>query len=328
MTSKQQHTDRIPFESLDDNQPVSAWHLPDMQVEGKRVFKSAKKEKEQQKDKQSDEIVEDYDGPVTQKPPTVEDVLKMAEEAKKEAYEEGYREGLNKGMEDGMAKGLQDGKTQAYNETKQQLSEEIARLSTIGDALFDPMEGQQQQLERVMLDMVVNFTKELLQKQIHGSIQSLVDIIHQALSALPVGSKNISVFLNEEDAILVQGHVPKQQRNWIIKVDKQITTGGCRVETLESLVDYTVENRLDAFLQQVRERGDVPDESVAPLDDTLLDQPAEEEGELAEGLAEALVEDPSQKAEKKAEKKLAENMSEPSEPLDTETAAKKPDNSQ
>lgn len=281
MTTKQQNNDRIPFESLDDSQPVTAWHLPDMQVEGKRVFKSAKKEKEQNKSKQADEIVEDYDGPVTPKPPTVEDVLKMADEAKKEAYEEGYREGLNKGMADGMAKGQQDGKTQAYNETKQQLSEEIARLTTISDALFEPMEQQQQQFELVMLDMVVNFTKELLQKQIHGSTQFLVDVIHQALSALPVGSKNISVFLNEEDAILVQGHVPKQQRNWIIKVDKHITTGGCRVETLESLVDYTVESRLNSFLEQVRERGDVPAENVAPPDASLFEQaPAESEEDV------------------------------------------------
>lgn len=236
-----------------------------MQIEGKRLVRTTKKDKNKKPNDGQSELIEDYKGPVNPKPPTVEEVLKMGEEAKQEGYEQGYSEGLNKGMQEGQARGAQEGQKKAYNETKQELEDQNTRLKNICDSLFDPMQGQEQHIEAVIVDMAVQFAKQILDAEIQASPQYLFDIIHKALSALPVGAKNISVFLNEQDAILAQGQIPKQQRNWIIKVDNALQSGGCRVETLESLVDYTVETRLKQFLQQVQEKGDVGENQVEPI---------------------------------------------------------------
>ncbi|VUD56415.1 Flagellar assembly protein FliH [Thalassocella blandensis] len=265
MTTKNKQSDRIPFESLTEDQPVVSWSLPEMHIEGKRVVRSAKKDKQSQSKNNANELVEDYKGPVKPKPLTVDEIMKMAEEAKKEGYEQGYNEGLNKGLQDGQAKGLQDGKHQAYTENKQQLEDEIARLNQIGDALFQPMQEQDAQLEEIIVDMAMQFASELINSEIKQTPQHLFNVINQALAALPVGAKNIAVYLNEQDAILVQGNIPKQQRSWIIKVDNTIKTGGCRVETLETLIDYTVEKRLQDFLAQVKERGEVSEQDVPPV---------------------------------------------------------------
>lgn len=265
MNQKKTQTDRIPFESLTDDQPVVSWSLPEMHIEGKRVVRSAKKDKSEQTKSKSNEIIEDYKSPVKPKPPTVEEIMKMAEEAKQEGYEQGYGEGLNKGMQDGNAKGLQDGKHQAYTENKQKLEDEIARLTRIGDALFEPMQEQDAHLENIIVDMAMQFACELLNTEIQQTPQYLFNVINQALAALPVGAKNIAVYLNEQDAILVQGNIPKQQRSWIIKVDNTLQTGGCRIETLETLIDYTVEKRLKEFLAQVKERGEVDEKVVPPV---------------------------------------------------------------
>lgn len=279
MTDKKKLANRIPFESLEKESAVSAWALPSMDKKSRLVYSAKREQQTKKNDPNTHESVEDYKAPLKPKPLTADQLQKLAAEAKQEGYDSGYAEGLQTGLSDGTARGLQEGEKKAYTETRKQLQDETARLALICENLFNPMDAQGQDLENIIIEMALQFTKELIAKEINETPQHLVSIVKQALVALPAGAKNISVFCNEKDAALVQKYCPKDNRNWIIKVDDTVARGGCRVETLESLVDYTIEQRMTAFLQQIQEKGEI--------DPASMQAPADYVGEASARLAES-----------------------------------------
>ncbi|MFT5084747.1 MAG: flagellar assembly protein FliH [Lentisphaeria bacterium] len=256
---------RIPFETLDGDKSVVTWALPNMENKG-RVFRSARKEQKHKVENDSSIVIEDYTGKVKPKPLTVEQLTQMAKEAKQEGYQHGYEEGVTRGTNEGHAKGLKTGHDKAYLETKKGLNDEIMRLSKISAALMVPVQEQTTHLENIIVDIAMNFSKEIIAHEIHYSPQALYGVIKRALVALPAGAKNISVHLCESDATLVNDTVLKEHRNWDIKIDSMLSAGGCRVETLESLVDYTLESRLSNYLNRVRENGDIDEKSVSEVE--------------------------------------------------------------
>lgn len=288
MSDKPKQVNRIPYESLAEGDAVSSWTLPSVDKKSRLVM-SAKREQEKNKGKQGTEVVEDYKGTVKPKPLTADDLKKLTEEAKKEGFEQGYQEGLEKGTREGTVAGEKAGHAKAYSESKQKLNDEIQRLGHVASNLLIPMQEQEEALENIIVDMAINFTKELLQQEITQQPTLLLRVIKNALSALPAGSKNITVYVNETDSQLIDAHLPQAQRDWSIQVDNSVTTGGCRVETHESLVDYTCEHRLQTFLTQVQDHGDVSEDAVEPVEafERSVDTPATTPAATQESLTDA-----------------------------------------
>jgi flagellar assembly protein FliH len=67
---------------------------------------------------------------------------------------------------------------------------------------------------------------------------------------LPVGSKNIRISLNPDDLAAVETYAAEQQLEWKFFGDVSLQPGGCRIDTQESRVDYSVSTRLQTLLEQ------------------------------------------------------------------------------
>ena len=266
---------RIPFESLTDN-VVSGWALPTMNGRG-RILKSAEIEKKQAQSRKN-EKVEDVSAAQKPKPMTAEQLQNLSEEARKEGYAEGYAEGLKKGTDQGLVKGTQQGQEKAYRETKADVLETQNRLRSIAQHLFEPMQQQSEQLENTLVDMAINLAKHLINQEITQSPAVLYHVVHRAVSALPVGEKNITVMLNDADADLIENLLTAKKSSWIIERDDTITRGGCMVKTENSLIDYEIENRLKQYFDDVNY---LDDEGVENLPE-IADRKAEYADELAD----------------------------------------------
>lgn len=280
MSDSDKSMNRIPFESVEAEGAVSSWQIPTVQTKKSRLLFSAKKDKQKQKSPgESSEVVEDYQGAVKPKALTAEDLVKMAEEAKKEGFEQGYQEGLAKGTQEGQAKGLRQGEQKAYKDTHTRIINEANKLNEIASNLLQPMQEQENAMEHIIVDMAVHFALGLLQDEITQAPNKLLSLVRRAITSLPAGSKNISVAMSAADARILESYIPLTQRNWTIEIDNGLTSGGFRVETHESLVDYTVESRLKAFIETVREQGEVGEDKVAPVMEISEDQTDETQTE-------------------------------------------------
>ena len=272
------------------NTSAQAWSLPVM-ADNERVIKAIKEKPRRGERSVSGsghkpgegEIVEDYDGATQGVAITAEQLKEITDEAHKEGYGDGYKEGLEKGTADGVKKGTVQGKDQAYNETKKKLDDEAQRLSSIASVLADPMTDQNNKIENVVLDMVLNLTRELLQSEIQQSPDKLYHVIKRVINELPVGSKNISVLLNKQDADLIEQYIPENQRDWSVAIDDSLASGGCIVETRESFVNYSVEKRIDNFLHEVQALEEAGSDHLTKLsEESIPDYASEIESKAAQ----------------------------------------------
>lgn len=269
-----------PFEIIRQTEGVTSWAPPSMNVKGK-VVQSAIKERKRPKN----ESIEDLPPAKRPAPLTADALQKMAAEAKEEGFAEGRAEGLANGHTEGYNKGIDEGSKKAYQETLSQLESERARLKAIADELFTPMKGQQVELETIIVDMVVNLTKKLVQAELNTDPTLLFNLVNRAVNELPVGAKNIRVELNKEDAELMAGLAEDRGgvEKWPIELNPSLASGGCRVISDESLIDFDLTNRLNKFFEEAGEQSedwDADNNSDSDLryqEEPLIERPAPKE---------------------------------------------------
>lgn len=256
---------RIPFEEIET---AKVWTLPSLSNGKTKVVPSVKKQnaREETAKKAGQEIIEEISQPAL-KPLTAEQLQQITEQAEKEGREHGYQEGLQKGLAEGEKKGLLKGEQKAYGETKAALEDQTRRFQQIADALLQPLVTQSTKLENIILDMAVNIARHLLSRELTEDPSSLFHLVERAVNVLPAGAKNIRIYLNPDDVELAHEAFANMGRNWTFFSDAKMARGGCRVETDQSLVDYSVEQRLKQMLEQVNLLGELAEEEETPIAD-------------------------------------------------------------
>jgi len=126
-----------------------------------------------------------------------------------EAREEGLKQGLEEGRTNGFAEGFEKG-----------LAEGRA-------------EGQREQ--KIVLD------------QLKGMLEQ---VITNALALLPSHARDVVVHVHPEDATLIRELLTDatDDADWSIAEDPLLTRGGCRIESLNSSIDASLESRLAGLM--------------------------------------------------------------------------------
>lgn len=253
---------RTSDQNRKENESVSTWPLPSLTRKTRVVYSATRENAEKQK-----ESVEKVSR--TQRPGqlTAQDINRISKEAEEEGYKIGYEEGYSKGEVQGEQKGLKSGEERAYRETKEKLESQSKVLQSIAERLFEPMSEQDDVLEDIILQLALHFSQQILQVEIENHPAKLKSLVSKVIKAVPAGSKNITIFLNPRDAELLQELLQLKEQHWPIEVDEMLSSGGCRVETRESIVDYSVEKRWQYFLEHV----DTPLEANEITDNQIED---------------------------------------------------------
>jgi flagellar assembly protein FliH len=245
MTSKSM-PGRIASESLGE---VTSWMLPPVDDSG-RVLSSAEKEARVRREKllqQGKEKIETVDIPAQQKTGlTAQEMQDIFDTAEKDGFAQGHIEGFEKGKTDGYEAGRQQG----LMEMRAQLTLEQQRFQAIANALLNPLTAQDKDVENMLLDVICSLTQSVIQRELVTDSSHILELVKTAVDALPIGSKNIRVSLNPEDLAAVEIYATEQQLDWKFFGDNQLQPGGCKIETPESRVDFSVSQRLQAVLEQ------------------------------------------------------------------------------
>lgn len=234
---------------------IDAWPLPQLRQNGKVII-SAQREREEK----SKEAIETLSAAQRPRNLTAEDIKKISREAEEEGYKCGYEAGYAKGEIQGEKAGVVKGEKKAYAEKSAQLDSLRDNLRAIAEKLFEPMDRQEQEVESFLVDLAFQFGQQIVQAEISQAPDKFQKLIARALESIPAGSKNILVYLNPEDAEILTDVLGEKPGTWSIQVDASLASGGCRVETKESLVDYSLEKRWLNFLDAIEEAD--KDESV------------------------------------------------------------------
>lgn len=244
----QKPTGRIAAETIEAIQP---WILPPVNDNG-RVLSTAEKEAKERKEallkksKESIQTIEMPDQTAPIKGMTAEELEKIFADAEQDGFAKGHAEGFEKGR----AEGYEAGRQQGAKEIRDQLTAEQQRFQSLANALLQPLEQQDKDIEDLIVNIICHLTQNVIQREMQIDSSHIVQLVHTAIDALPIGSKNIRVILNPVDLQKVEEYAQEQQLDWKFLADAKLTAGGCRVETPESRVDFSVSARLQTVLEQ------------------------------------------------------------------------------
>ncbi len=237
---------RIPAEDLES---CLSWSLPEIGSGGK-ILPSAEKEareRQQEQRRRDSEVVEELDSnAVSFEPITAKQLQEMTETAEKEGYQQGHEQGYR----DGQTEGYRAGQQQGAEEVRTRLTAEQQRLTQVAEALLLPLARQDDAIETALLDIVCTLARAVIKRELYTDSNHILSLVQEAVASLPVGAKNLTVVLNPDDLALVEAFAEERQKEWRFVGDNDLLPGGCRIETCESLVDYSVEKRMETVLAQ------------------------------------------------------------------------------
>lgn len=237
---------RIASEDLGD---VHGWMLPSIDANGNVVSTAEKeaRERKQQELLRANEVVEDVPDP---RLPTGPITAEMLQEITESAEAEGFEAGCIKGEAEGRLDGYEAGKIQALQEMRQKLTEEAERLTMLANTLQHPLQVQDNALEFLLMQTVKKIAAVLVKRELYTDSSHVLTVVQEAMAALPVGSKNLTIHLNPDDLAIIENYSQEQNRDWSFVADSGLLPGGCRVESKESLVDFSVETRMASLLEE------------------------------------------------------------------------------
>lgn len=245
--------------SSEDLDAFEKWEMPDLTGISLRSLG---------REKISDQIVGPEDADVEEEIeelelPTQEEIDAIKQQAYDEAYaagkEQGMLDGLAQGREDGFLKGKaeghEEGSQQGYQEGLQQGQREIdaalGQLNNVLALLHEPIEQQSEELEEVLYTLLEKLVRIMTHQELQLKSEAVLEVIRESLDALPRNSERIRVFVSAQDYELANNQAMSSLDKWQVHIDEAIQPGGCRVETLNSLIDASVETRLNDVLSQI-----------------------------------------------------------------------------
>jgi flagellar assembly protein FliH len=168
---------------------------------------------------------------------TAEQIERIQAQAYKEAYDAGFQEGRQAGMAAGQG----------------ELDNKSAMLETMLQSLAQPFRQLDDSVEQQLVSLALAIARQLVRRELKADPGQVMGVVHEALSVLPVGSREVKVCLHPEDAAFVRELIAssENERTWTLMEDPTLLRGDCRILTETSQVDASLERRLAAVVSQL-----------------------------------------------------------------------------
>lgn len=222
----------------------------------------------------SDEAVSEDDD-AEQWLPTAEELQALRETAR----EEGHAEGLAAGRKD-----AEQELDQERGALRQQAREQQARMESILSALAEPLADADQQVLDQLAELALTAARHVVGRELRTTPGEIMAAIRDALALLPAASPDVRVHVSADDYALLKQMDPVAEEGagtaWRLVRDTTVSNGGCLVRSGYSVIDATIEKRLNHLFFQavgVERRRDAEMEKEAdsdPAADAGLAQPS------------------------------------------------------
>lgn len=169
--------------------------------------------------------------------------LEELEAIRQEAYNEGFATGEREGFHSTQLKVRQ--------EAEEALSAKLASLEQLMQHLMEPIAEQDTQIERSLVHLVAHMARQVIGRELRSDSSQITRVLREALKLLPMGADNIRIHLNPQDFEQALALRERHEERWKLLEDEALLPGGCRIETLHSRIDATMETRIDKAVAQL-----------------------------------------------------------------------------
>ena len=174
------------------------------------------------------------------------------EKLQKEAQQEGYKAGFEQGKKAGTEAGQKD------------IAQQADFLKQIMATLNTPLSNLDQQIEHDLITLVTTMTRQLVRRELKTDPEHVIGAVRTAMAVLPINDRKLKIYLNPQDIELVKTGLSIDDNGvgWSWIEDPTLSRGGCRLETADTMIDASVEARLESVITKLLggERADDPAE--------------------------------------------------------------------
>lgn len=169
--------------------------------------------------------------------PTADDIERINEAARSEGYSAGFEEG----------------KQAAESTQAAAIANEMGRFT----ALLGNLQVALAHMDQTIADQILELALEVASQVIRGAVsarsETLIPIIREAISALPLHHSHVMLHLNPADASMVREETGEQLTQTGVQIidDTSITPGGCLLKAGASEIDATLEMRWKRVLEAI-----------------------------------------------------------------------------
>ena len=169
--------------------------------------------------------------------------LEELESIRQEAYNEGFATGEREGFHTTQVKVRQ--------EAEAALAAKLASLEKLMGQLLAPIAEQDTQIEKALVSLVGHMARQVIGRELRIDSSQITHVLREALKLLPMGAENVRIHLNPQDFERVKALRERHEESWKLLEDEALLPGGCRVETLHSRIDASIETRIEKGLAQL-----------------------------------------------------------------------------
>lgn len=158
----------------------------------------------------------------------------VSEQELKRIYDEARKEGYS----NGLLEGIEQGRKAAERE-RQVILNIIQYVSA-------PLKDFDEKLERELVNLSLLIAKQIIRRDSKLEPKQIIGVVRESVASLPPAHKKVTIYLHPADAEIVRElyHSGQTETSVDIQDDLAMSRGGCRVETEESIIDASLENRI------------------------------------------------------------------------------------
>lgn len=201
------------------------------------------------------------------------------EELQKQAYDEGFQLGNNEGYQAGLEQGLEEGRQKGVLKGQEEVAHAVKYFEQIMKFLSRPIEQVNKDVEEQLINLSMATAKQIIRREVNADPGQIIAVIKEALSALPINSKKIKVFLHPLDAQIAREYLTGNndessseptEEIWSIVDEPNITRGGCQIKSEASQINASIEARIAEIAARIlgseRAGGERVEESESVAD--------------------------------------------------------------
>ncbi|MEM0910055.1 MAG: flagellar assembly protein FliH [Pseudomonadota bacterium] len=203
----------------------------------------------------------------------IEDIRQSAyndgfESGKEEGVASGHKEGYEMGHQEGLSAGTEEGKKDAFEQSTEEIKQQISALSSLLDTLQAPIEMVSDELKRELSLLAVTLANHVIMRETKIDDAILLDAVTRALNQLPIKENRAEVRVSPTQLAFIEERISalgenKQPLDLHLIADDAIAVGGCKVDTQFHAVDMSIERRCEQVFSQVLNPLDVEDDPRA-----------------------------------------------------------------
>jgi flagellar assembly protein FliH len=163
------------------------------------------------------------------------------EAIERQAREEGFNAGLNEGR--AMA--------------KRELTAQVARLEALFVAVEKPFADLDHDVAGDLAVLATVIAERVLGYELATRPEKIVEVVRQAVDALPAATRHLKIHLSPADATIVREHRSSLDHEGTVVDDPSLERGDVRLESEHSRLDARVRTRLAAVIDSVLQGRDV-----------------------------------------------------------------------